>query len=40
MLELGVGEGGIECEKKRKDFGPFIKRANIKRPPRGRLELA
>ena len=40
MLEFKVGEGRIEREKKRIGLGPFIKRVNIKRPPRGRLELA
>ena len=37
---LGWGKGGIEHDKKRTGFGPFIKRANIKRPPCGHLELA
>ena len=36
----GWGKGGIERDKKRAGFGPLIKRANIKRPPRGRSELA
>ena len=34
------GKGRIEREKKRTGLGPFIERVNIKRPPRGRLELA
>ena len=40
MSEFEVGKGRIEREKKRTGLGPFIKRLNIKRPPRGRLELA
>ena len=40
MLELEVGKDSIEREKKGTGLGPFIKRMNIKFPPRGRSELA
>ena len=48
MLEseaLGVGTGSeedirCEIEETRTGLGPFIKRVNIERPLRGRLELA
>ena len=39
-LGLRWGKGSIECEKKRTGLDLFIKRVNIKRPPRGRFELA
>ena len=38
-FEVGEGKDSIEREKKRTGLGPFIKRVNIKRPLRVRLDL-
>ena len=40
VLELEVREGAMNVKKGGVGLDPFIKKVNIKRPPRGRLELA